>query len=189
MAIGDDGSGQRPAAGRDRDLTDVAFAHFYRREYRSVYAMCLALAGPGAADDLAQDAFIRAHRQWERIVAYDVPAAWVRRVAINLATSLARRLAAEARALRRFAGRRETVGQQRDPEPRDPDDELWAEVRRLPARQSSILILHYVEDLSVDQIAELLGLSANTVKVHLHRGRVTLASRLPDTSEGGVAGA
>src|SRR5215469_11283728 len=89
-----------PAAGRDHDPADVGFTTFYRREYRSVYALCLALAGPAAADDLTQDAFIRAHRQWERIVAYDVPAAWVRRVAINLSTSLARRLAAEARALR-----------------------------------------------------------------------------------------
>jgi RNA polymerase sigma-70 factor (ECF subfamily) len=182
-------SGAGPAASRDHDLADVGFAHFYRHEYRSVYALCLALAGPAAADDLTQDAFIRAHRQWERIVAYDVPAAWVRRVAINLSTSLARRLAAEARALRRFAGRRETVGQHRDPELLDPDDRLWAEVRRLPPRQSSILILHYVEDLSVDQIAEMLGLSANTVKVHLHRGRATLASRLPGAPEGGAADA
>jgi RNA polymerase sigma-70 factor (ECF subfamily) len=178
-----------PAAGRDQDLPDVGFAHFYQREYRSVYALCLALAGSAAADDLAQDAFIRAHRQWERIVAYDVPAAWVRRVAINLATSLARRLAAEARALRRFAGRRESVGQYRDPERLDPDDKLWAEVRRLPPRQASILVLHYVEDLSVEQIAGLLGLSANTVKVHLHRGRAALASRLPGAPEGGVVDA
>jgi RNA polymerase sigma-70 factor (ECF subfamily) len=183
------GLGSDPAVGQDHDLTDVAFAHFYRREYRSVYAICVALAGAAVADDLAQDAFIRAHRQWERIVAYDVPAAWVRRVAINLATSLARRLAAEARALRRFAGRRETVGPHRDSDLSDPDDRLWAEVRRLPARQASILVLHYVEDLSVDQIAELLGLSANTVKVHLHRGRATLASRLARAPEEGVAGA
>jgi RNA polymerase sigma-70 factor (ECF subfamily) len=178
--------GRDPTAGRNQELPDVGFAHFYRREYRSVYALCLALAGPAAADDLAQDAFIRAHRQWERIVAYDVPAAWVRRVAINLATSLARRLAAEARALRRFAGRRESIGQYRDPERLDPDDRLWAEVRRLPPRQASILVLHYVEDLSVEQIAGLLGLSANTVKVHLHRGRAALASRLPGTPPGGV---
>ena len=182
-------SGSDPAAGRDHDLADVGFATFYRREYRSVYALSLALAGPAAADDLTQDAFIRAHRQWERIVAYDVPAAWVRRVTINLATSLARRLAAEARALRRFAGRRESVSQHRDPDRLDPDDRLWAEVRRLPPRQASILILHYVEDLSVDQIAALLGLSANTVKVHLHRGRATLASRLPDPTERGAADA
>jgi RNA polymerase sigma-70 factor (ECF subfamily) len=182
-------TGSRPAAGPDRDLPDVAFDHFYRHEYRSVYALCLALAGAASADDLAQDAFIRAHRQWEQIVAYDVPAAWVRRVAINLATSLARRSAAEGRAVRRFAGRRESSGPHRDPELLDPDDRLWTEVRRLPPRQASILVLHYVEDLSVDQIAALLGLSANTVKVHLHRGRAALARRLPMAAEGGAADA
>jgi RNA polymerase sigma-70 factor (ECF subfamily) len=182
-------SGSDPVAASDHELADVGFEHFFRREYRSVYALCLALAGQAAADDLAQDAFLRAHRQWDRIVAYDVPAAWVRRVAINLATSLARRIAAEARALGRFAGRRESAGQHRDVEVLDPHDRLWASVRRLPARQASILVLHYVEDLSVDQIAALLGLSANTVKVHLHRGRAALASRLHGTSEGGVADA
>jgi RNA polymerase sigma-70 factor (ECF subfamily) len=182
-------SGSDPSVAHDLDVPDVAFANFYSREYRSIYALCLALAGPAAADDLTQEAFIRAHRNWERIVSYDVPAAWVRRVAINLATSLARRLAAEGRALRRFAGRRESSGQHRDPERLDPDDRLWAEVRRLPPRQASILVLHYVEDLSVDQIAELLGLSGNTVKVHLHRGRAGLASRLPQTAEGGAADA
>jgi RNA polymerase sigma-70 factor (ECF subfamily) len=182
-------SGSGPAAGPDRELPDVDFNNFYRREYRSVYALCLALAGAGSADDLTQDAFIRAHRQWEQIVAYDVPGAWVRRVAINLATSLARRLAAEGRAVRRFAGRRESSGQHRDPEMLDPDDRLWTEVRRLPSRQASILVLHYVEDLSVDQIAALLGLSGNTVKVHLHRGRAALASRLPEAAEGGAADA
>jgi RNA polymerase sigma-70 factor, ECF subfamily len=178
-------SGSRP----DHDLPEIAFDYFYRREYRSVYALCLALAGAAAADDVTQDAFIRAHRLWERIVVYDVPAAWVRRVAINLATSLDRRLAAEGRALRRFAGRRESVGQHRDPELLDPDDRLWAEVRGLPPRQASILVLHYVEDLSVDQIAELLGLSSNTVKVHLHRGRASLATRLSEPARGGAADA
>jgi len=182
-------SGSGPVVGPDRDLPDTAFDHFYRREYRSVYGLCLALAGAASADDVAQDAFIRAHRQWEQIVAYDVPGAWVRRVAINLATSLARRLAAEGRAFRRFAGRRDNTGHHRDPELLDPDDRLWTEVRRLPPRQASILVLHYVEDLSVDQIAELLGLSGNTVKVHLHRGRAALASRLPLAAEGGAADA
>src|SRR5215831_16981881 len=100
----------RPPAGDvdPRAFRPDSFAYFYRREYAKVYALCHALAGAAAADDLAQEAFLRAHRFWERIVAYDVPAAWVRRVAINEATSLARRLAAESRAITLLAGHRET---------------------------------------------------------------------------------
>jgi RNA polymerase sigma-70 factor (ECF subfamily) len=55
-------------------------------------------AGPGA-EDIAQEAFLRAYQNWERVGSCEHQAAWVRRVATNLATSGLRRRLLEARAL------------------------------------------------------------------------------------------
>jgi DNA-directed RNA polymerase specialized sigma24 family protein len=86
------------AAGRARRFEDV-----YLQEFASVFGLAYALTGGRwAAEDIAQDAFVDAHRQWGRVGGYDDPGAWVRRVAANLAVSGVRRRLAEARALVRL---------------------------------------------------------------------------------------
>jgi RNA polymerase sigma-70 factor (ECF subfamily) len=57
-------------------------------------------------------------------------------------------------------------------------DEFWAAVRTLPRRQAQSIALHYLEDRPITEIAEILECSPNTVKVHLHKGRAGLATRL-----------
>jgi hypothetical protein len=58
------------------------FEAFYEREYHRVVGFAYAVAGSWeAAEDATQEAFLRAHRQWERVGRYDQPGAWVRRVA------------------------------------------------------------------------------------------------------------
>ncbi|MCJ7725771.1 MAG: hypothetical protein MUP76_05210, partial [Acidimicrobiia bacterium] len=57
------------------------FETFYRTEYRPVVGLAYALSGSRiAAEDIAQDAFLAAHKQWDRVAFYDRPEAWVRRV-------------------------------------------------------------------------------------------------------------
>ena len=51
-------------------------------------------------------------------------------------------------------------------------------VSKLPKQQAAAIALHYVDDLTVDSIAEVLGCSTGTVKTHLSRGRHALAPRL-----------
>jgi Sigma-70 region 2 len=64
-----------------------SFESFYQREFPAIRAVAWTLTGNvSTAEDVAQDAFLRAHRDWDRISGYDEPGAWVRRVAINLAT-------------------------------------------------------------------------------------------------------
>lgn len=153
------------------------FERFYEREFRSVVGLAYALSGSRAAsEDLAQEAFITAHRNWDRIGAYDKPEAWVRRVVSNLAVSRFRRMKSEAKALTRLAGHRSEVTVL--PALPAEAEEFWDEVRRLPRRQSQAIALHYLEDRSIGDIAEILECSPNTVKVHLHKGRNRLADRL-----------
>jgi RNA polymerase sigma-70 factor (ECF subfamily) len=157
------------------------FDAFYQREFRRVVSLAYALSGSRwAAEDLAQEAFLTAHRQWDRISRYDAPGAWVRRVVSNMSVSFYRKRASEARALTRVAfQRQEPLG-----ELAAADDDFWKHVRALPKRQAQAIALHYLEDRPVAEVADVLGCSVSTAKVHLHKGRRALAKRLElDTGE------
>lgn len=150
------------------------FEAFYEREYPRMVRLAFALTGDRlAAEDLAQDVFIDAHRRWGEIGSYDKPGAWLRRAVINRSRSVVRRARIEFRVLRR-------VGRGGAVEPELPDDamQFWTTVRSLSPRQAQCVVLHYLEDLRVAEIAGLLGCSEATVRVHLHRGRAALAQRL-----------
>jgi len=152
----------------------VGFETFYERELRSVIGLAYALTGSRVlAEDLAQDAFVAAHRNWDRISRYDKPEAWVRRVVANMSISSFRKKMREVRALARI-GRPESHIERLPAEA----DEFWRQVRALPTRQAQVIALHYLEDRSIAEIAEILECAENTVKVHLHKGRQNLAGRL-----------
>jgi RNA polymerase sigma-70 factor (ECF subfamily) len=152
----------------------ATFEAFYQEELRAVIGLAYALSGSRtAAEDLAQEAFIAAHKSWDRVGAYDKPGAWVRRVVANKSVSLFRRRMREAKALARL----------RMPEAVMPalpaeDDAFWAAVRALPKRQAQAIALHYLEDRSVADIATILDCAEGTVKVHLRNGRLSLADKL-----------
>ena len=169
-------AGLRPALRPARGLRPPReFDDFYRSEFPAVVGLAYALSGNRAgAEDLAQEAFLAAHSNWGRIGEYDKPEAWVRRVVANLSVSLFRRRIVEAKALARLALRREPSLSELEPE----DAAFWAAVRSLPRRQAQVVALHYLEDLPVAQVGEILGLAEGTVKAHLHAARARLATRL-----------
>ena len=109
------------------------FEDFYRREYTPVVGLAYALSGSrSGAEDLAQEAFFAAHRNWEKIAGYEQPGAWVRRVVANLSVSAFRRRAAEAKAMARAA-----FGQRTElPDLGSADPEFWRVVRGLPRAAS-----------------------------------------------------
>jgi RNA polymerase sigma-70 factor (ECF subfamily) len=162
------------AAGGQR-LDAETFGTFYRSQYHAVVALAYALTGKAAvAEELAQDAFLVAYRNWGRISGYEVPGAYVRRVVTNMSVSFTRRLGAQARALAWLASRTPTWTAPLE----QPDADFWRSVRSLPPRQAQVLVLRYLEDRSSAEIAQILGCSEATVRVHLHNGRLSLASRL-----------
>ena len=168
---------RRNEAVADRTVVEPrpTFEDFYRREFRPVVALAYALTGSRVgAEDLAQEAFLAAHQRWDRIGEYDKPEAWVRRVLSNMAVSAFRRRAAETRALARLAlQRREAL-----PALEPSDAEFWGAVRSLPPRQAQAVALFYLEDRPIAQIADILDCSPSTAKVHLFRGRQSLAAAL-----------
>ena len=158
-------------------MTEVdSFEAFFRREYRPVLGLAIALCRDRwDAEDLAQEAVAAAERRWSDVGGLDRPGAWVRRVVANKSASRWRRQVAEARALRRMPDRENPDS---DPQLSAETEELWAAVRSLPKRQSQVLAMTYLDGLSTSEVGEILGCSAPTVKTHLQRGRAALAHRL-----------
>lgn len=150
------------------------FEAFYRAGYRPIVAVVYALTGNRwVAEDLAQEAFLRAHRDWEQVRGADSPDAWVRRVAVNLAMSRFRRLRSEATARLKL-----TANQVTFQPPEAEHDAFWAEVRRLSPRQRQVVALRYVEDLTTRQIADTLDIAEGTVRATLTQARERLGRRL-----------
>lgn len=170
-----DGAGGTPGVAV---VATGTFEDFYLAEFRPLLRIAWTLTGRrDVGEEVVQEAMVAVHRRWGDVGGYDAPGAYARRVVLNACRDVARRRAVEVRALDRVA----RPGPSFDPPP--PDDELWSAVRSLPERQAQAVALHYLEDRSVVEIAELLGITVATTKVHLHRGRRTLARRLGSSEE------
>lgn len=158
------------------------FDEFYATNFATVVVQLRAATGDVAeAQDLAQEAFSRAWGRWDRIVTYDDPAAWVRRVAWNLAVSRWRR----ARTTWSF------LAKQRPEHIEGPGPDrvaLHDALRKLPLHQRRAVTLFYLADMSTGQIAEDCGVPESTVRSWLHRARASLLAQLADHQEEGDRG-
>jgi RNA polymerase sigma-70 factor (ECF subfamily) len=155
------------------------FADCYHASYGRLAAQLHAYLGDAAAaEDAVQEAFLRAWQRWQQISGYQDPVAWVRRVAWNLATSRWRRIVREARLVRRYRG--EDVVEATGPE----NVALVAALRRLQPNHRRVIVLHYLADLPVAEIAAEINVPRGTVLSWLHRGRAVLAAQLKDPKEG-----
>ena len=155
------------------------FDAFYQASARRVvlylYAVCGDLAD---AQDLAQEAYARAWQHWSKVAGYDNPEAWVRAVGWRLAANrwrgLRRRWAAQAR-----LGPPDVV----TPSPSPDRVAVVAALQQLPPAQRQAVALHYLFDMSVNDIALSTGTPAGTVKARLSRARTALADLLGDHTQ------
>jgi RNA polymerase sigma-70 factor (ECF subfamily) len=155
------------------------FEDFYLGSYARLVGQLTVVTGSlEDAEDAVQEAFARASVRWGWLRNYDAPEAWVRRVALNLATSGLRR----ARRHLALLGRLHAHGGK----PVRADDAgadrvaIEAGLGRLPLRYRQVLALHYGADLPVGQIARQLDLPVGTVKSRLARARAALGAYLVD---------
>ena len=153
------------------------------RLFRTAYAVC---GDYQLAEDALQAGLASAYVSWRRVRRADNPEAYVQRIVIN----------------QLFAWRRRKSARNEVPRDRLPDscavashedalvevDEIWEAVQALPRRQRAVVVLRYVEDMSIDDTAKVLRIRPGTVKSQSSAAFAHLRQRLDSTraaSEGG----
>ncbi len=150
------------------------FDEFARRELPGLLRFTVLLTGDRElAQDLTQDALVKAHQHWDRVSAPDHPRLYVRTMITRAFISWRRRWAVRNVLLStddKFDG--EPSG---DHAGRVADrDDAWRRLAGLPHRQRAVLVLRYYEGLTDAEIAETLGCSAGTVRGYASRALARL---------------
>jgi RNA polymerase sigma-70 factor (ECF subfamily) len=154
------------------------FDEFYQAAFARLVGQLFLVTGDlQAAEDVVQEAFVRALARWTRLRTFDVPELWVRRVALNLAIS-------ERRRVRRRLAVAAWLPLPRAVPPMSENALALAEaLKRLPVTHRQVVLLHYALGLPVDQVAEQLRLPAATVRGRLARARAGLRDQLSPALE------
>lgn len=134
-----------------------------------------------AAEDLVQEAFIRLARSANKIKDERKAAAYLRSIVLNLARDHNRRGLVSLRHRLPLDDREASI--EDIVVISEEHQQVVDALRTLPRRQRDCLILRYYDELGVDDIAETLGISRNSVKTHLTRGVRALEGRLTETAE------
>jgi RNA polymerase sigma-70 factor, ECF subfamily len=153
-----------------RSVADIdAFERLYRAEHARLVKVAFAfLRDREAAMDAVQEAFLRVYRHWGDDRVLDRPEAWVRRVLVNECIDRTRRSRREAQINSRVEAmpRSESA-----PQIVDTTAQVFQAAAALPSLQLACVVLHYVDQQSIDEVAEVLGVRPGTVKSSLFRAR------------------
>jgi len=152
---------------------DGSLDDLYTASYRRLVAQLYAVTGNRQeAEDVVQEAFMRAMGRWDDVRTYDNAEAWLRTVALNLARSRFRRAVRGVAALVKH-------GVPHEETELSPDHvALMSAMKALPEAQREALVLHHFAGLSVDEVAASVGAPSGTIKARLSRGRAALAGSL-----------
>ncbi|HET7011946.1 MAG TPA: sigma-70 family RNA polymerase sigma factor [Anaerolineales bacterium] len=185
----------------DRDLVEQtrrgridAYGELVRRYQTSVFNVCYRMLGERQeAEDLAQDAFLRAY---QRLETFDVErpfGPWIRKVAANLCLNSLQKHSPPRLSLDEEYDDPIDVGQP-DPaevhERADQANRLRLALTRLPAHYRAVIELRHFHDMSYEEMARSLALPLSDIKTHLFRARRLLARQLqsPEAEVGHASG-
>lgn len=166
-----------------------AFAEIVEFYKDKVFQICYRMLGNRhEAEDIAQEAFIRAY---VNIHSYDLNkkfSTWLYRIATNLSIDRIRKKKPDYYLDAELAGSDGlTMYSQIAADAALPEDELetmelqeliQAEIMKLPDKYRSVIVLKYIEEFSLKEISEILDLPVGTVKTRIHRGREALRNQL-----------
>jgi RNA polymerase sigma-70 factor (ECF subfamily) len=155
-----------------------AFEQIYRQQVGRIHALCWRLTGDAdLAEELTQEAFVRAWRKLHLFGGRSALSTWLHRLTVNVvmadhrvhAVRRQRQLPLDDVHSERLVARRETT---------EIGIDLERAIATLPPRARSVFVLHDVEGYGHAEIAEIAGMAVGTSKAHLHRARELLRKAL-----------
>lgn len=132
---------------------------------------------PHLAEDVTQEVLVRAQQRWGRIAGLDSPEAYVKRMIVNEFLSWRRRRSARPVTLESLA---EAAGSVPDHSASWSErDAMWCLIATLPAKQRAAVALRFYEDMSYEEIGDVLGCRAVTARSQVSRALLVLREQLP----------
>jgi RNA polymerase sigma-70 factor, ECF subfamily len=167
-------------------LNDLeALGEIFDRHYAAVYRTAAFITGESAAaDDIAQECFLRVHRYAGRIDTNLPLGPWLYRVTVNLSYTYI------TRQRRRKIPLGDVIDRLMSPAAQWPDhaaehhemeNELQQAIRDLGVNQRAVVVMHYLNGLSLEEIADALDCPIGTIKSRLHYARENLRKSLQST--------
>jgi RNA polymerase sigma-70 factor (sigma-E family) len=154
-------------------------ADLHRAEYRNLVRLArLLLDDVATSEEVVQDAFVAFQLRWRTIREPDKAAAWLRSAVLNGARSQLRKRRVRERLLPRTSA--DGPPADRDVLAADEHRRVVEALRQLPRRQQEALVLRFYLELNERETAEAMGVSAGSVKTHVHRGLAALTPLLEE---------
>ena len=159
-----------------------ALGILYDRHRRLVYRTALGIVGdPESAADLLQDVFLRLHRFAERVDHHRPLEPWLYRVTTNLSYTWVKRRKRWISPLEDIAewiSGNKKYAPQHAAEMDEQSQQVQQAISALPIGQRIVIVLYYINDLSLQEISEIIEVPQGTVKSRLHYGRQALKKNL-----------
>ena len=151
-----------------REGSRAAFDLLFERHKEFVYNVCCRMLGSADdAVDLTQTTFIQAYREIRRFRGDASFRTWLYRIAVNQSITI----------IRRESRRRRLAEAIPIPSHRTEDDWVWDVILKLDPQHRAILVLHYFQGLTCDDLAKALGCSYGAVRTRLHRARIAFKKK------------
>lgn len=175
------------AATRPIPATDAGFAALVVENQRRIYRVLLSLTRDrDLAENLTQECFLRAFQKRHTFRSESSVTTWLVRIAVNLVRDHSRnrragfwkRLVSGHAEESDSAEGSDAIESAPDPRPtpestlamRQSTERIWDEVARLAPQQRVVFVLRFLEEMTIDEIAQSTGMGSATVKTHLYRG-------------------
>lgn len=165
-----------------------AYNELFHRYQSRVYSMVLMmLKDRSGAEEVTQDAFLRAY---SNLAKYDQGRPfypWLATIAARLGINWINRTGANQKSRQAEFDSAELPS--RDPSPLDEleshqvEHSLWEQVANLPQGERTAVLMFYKQELTVNEIAGILGVTKGTIKTFLHRGRAHLRTQIGSVGE------
>ena len=161
-------------------VTGSLAADLHRAEYGNLVRLArLLLDDVATSEEVVQDAFVAFQLRWRSIREPHKAAAWLRSAVLNGARSQLRKRRVRERLLPR-GGVSDGPPADRGALAADEHRRVVEALRQLPRRQQEALVLRFYLELNERETAEAMGLSAGSVKTHVHRGLAALTPLLEE---------